>query len=277
MNRALLKSDAKAAMSMTSPHPVLVTIVYLVIVYIIEAIVSSVSGIGTLIGSIASDPEAAEAVAALMMVPTFFLSILASLLTSVLMAGYYGYSLRVINHHPANISDLFGYLRFFLKIWGLSIVINLFTSLWTLLFIIPGIVASYRYSMAFYILAENPEKGIMECIEESKAMMNGYKIEKFVLDLSFIPWWLLTAVTCGIATIYVTPYTSITAAAFYNTLKYGQSSCQPFGYQQGFDQGGFQQEYDYNTYQQNGYQQNFDQQGYSQNGYQQDNNPDHTQ
>ena len=137
MNRALLKSDAKAAMSMTSPHPVLVTIVYLVIVYIIEAIVSSVSGIGTLIGSIASDPEAAEAVAALMMVPTFFLSILASLLTSVLMAGYYGYSLRVINHHPANISDLFGYLRFFLKIWGLSIVINLFTSLWTLLFIIP--------------------------------------------------------------------------------------------------------------------------------------------
>lgn len=265
MNRAQLKADAKAAMSMASPHPVLVTIVYLVIVCIIQAVVSSISGVSSLFGANISDPEAAEAFAMVMMLPTLLLSIVASLLTSVLQVGYIGYSLRVINRHPASIGDLFGYLRYFLKIWGLSIVVNLFTSLWSMLFIIPGIVASYRYSQAFYILAENPDKGIMECISESKAMMNGHKMDKFILDLSFILWNLLAVVTCGIATIYVTPYMQVTGAAFYNTLKYGCSSFQQYSQQQNRN-GGYQQEYDPNGYQQN-YNQNGYQQNYNQNGY----------
>lgn len=277
MNRALLKSDAKAAMSMTSPHPVLVTIVYLVVVYIIQFVVSSVSGVSSLLGTAFSDPEAAEAIAMIMMIPTMILSIIASLLTAVLQVGYIGYSLRVINRHPAGIGDLFGYLRFFLKIWGLSIVVNFFTFLWSLLFVIPGIIAAYRYSQAFYILAENPDKGIMECIDESKAMMNGHKMDKFILDLSFFPWYLLIAVTCGIATIYVTPYMQVTSAAFYNTLKYGCSSFQQYSYQNAYQQNG----YDQNAYGSNGYnpdgsyQQNYGPNGYDGSAYgsQQNDNP----
>lgn len=243
MNRAQLKSDAKAAMSATSPHPVLVTIVYLVIVYIIQAVVTSVSGISSLIGSGISDPEAAEALAFIMLVPTLILSLAASLITSVLQIGYIGYSLRVINRHPAAIGDLFGYIRFFLKIIGLGFIMNLFISLWSLLFLIPGIIAAYRYSQAFYIFAENPDKGIMECIQESKYLMRGHKMDKFILDLSFILWELLTVVTCGIATIYVTPYMQVTNAAFYNTLKYGYTSYQQYSYQQGYSSADYQQDY----------------------------------
>ena len=189
--------------------------------------------------------------------------------------GYTAYTLRVVNRQPAGINDLFAYARYCLKIWGLTIVMGIFVMLWSLLFWFPGIIAYYRYSQAFYILAENPEKGIMDCINESKAMMYGHKMDKFVLDLSFILWYLLAGVTCGIAGIYVTPYVGITNAGFYNSLKYG-GSYQQNGYGPNYgayQQGGFQQ----NGYQQGqgGYQQGFGnpyQQGYDPN-YQQNANP----
>ena len=124
----------------------------------------------------------------------------------------------------------------------------------------------------------------MDCIRESKSMMIGHKMDKFILDLSFIPWYLLTIVTCGIASIYVTPYTSVTNAAFYNMLRYGRSSQangQNQGYGQNWQQGGYQQGYDpnwqQNGYNQNGWQQGYDpnaqQGGYNQNGWQQGYDP----
>ncbi len=250
MNRAILKSDAKAAMSQASPHPVLVTIVYLVIVYIVQLVVSSVTGIFTLLGTMTEEEALFEVIAA---GPTAILSLAALLLNLILQIGYFGYCLRVINRHPTSIGNLFGYFRFFLKAWGLNLVIGLFTFLWTMLFIIPGIIASYRYSLAYYIFAENPEKGIMQCIHESCDLMRGHKMEKFVLDLSFIPWYLLMIPTCGILTIYVTPYVTVTTAGFYNTLKYGHSNFQQSQYR-GFRQDGFQQG-DYQQYRQDGFQQ----------------------
>ena len=164
MNRSQLKADAKAAMSMTSPHPVLVTIVYLIMISIVQAVLSSVSGVVTLIENQLSDPEIAGIFALITLLPMFLISLAVSLIISILQIGYIGYSLRVINRHPAAIGNLFGYFRFFLKIWGLHLVMNLFIFLWSMLFIIPGIIASYRYSQAFYVLAENPDKGILECL-----------------------------------------------------------------------------------------------------------------
>lgn len=210
-----------------------------------------------------------------MLVPSLLLSLAATLVIGFIQMGYTAYTLRVVNRQPAGINDLFAYARYCLKIWGLTIVMGIFVMLWSLLFWFPGIIAYYRYSQAFYILAENPEKGIMDCINESKAMMYGHKMDKFVLDLSFILWYLLAGVTCGIAGIYVTPYVGITNAGFYNSLKYG-GSYQQNGYGPNYgayQQGGFQQ----NGYQQGqgGYQQGFGnpyQQGYDPN-YQQNANP----
>lgn len=96
---------------------------------------------------------------------------------------------------------------------------GLFTFLWSLLLIVPGIVKKYAYSMAFYILAENKEMPALEAINRSKVMMDGHKWELFVLNLSFIPWYLLCVVTFGIATIWVEPYICATIANFYNMIK----------------------------------------------------------
>ena len=96
---------------------------------------------------------------------------------------------------------------------------SVFTALWSLLFVIPGIVKSISYSMAPYILVENPDMQPMDAINASKAMMNGHKTDYFVLMLSFIPWLLLSAITFGIAGIYVFPYMETTFFNFYYSIK----------------------------------------------------------
>ena len=94
----------------------------------------------------------------------------------------------------------------------------LYTFLWSLLFIIPGIVKSYSYAMTPYILLDRPELSATDAIKESEKMMNGHKMELFILDLSFIGWILLSMLTCGILVLYVEPYMMATKSAFYLEL-----------------------------------------------------------
>lgn len=86
---------------------------------------------------------------------------------------------------------------------------------WSLLFIVPGIVAAYRYALAPYLLAENPELTAEEAIEQSKALMLGHKGRLFCLQLSFIGWYLLSALTGGIGWFFLAPYTKAADTAFY--------------------------------------------------------------
>lgn len=97
---------------------------------------------------------------------------------------------------------------------------GLYTFLWSLLLVIPGIVKSYEYLMMPYLLADFPELNTDEVFQISKEMMDGNKLDAFVLDLSFILWELLSAVTLGIAGIFwVCPYEYATRAELYLTLK----------------------------------------------------------
>ena len=99
---------------------------------------------------------------------------------------------------------------------------DLYTFLWSLLFIIPGVVKAYEYRMIPYLLAENPEMSKEEAFAISKQMMSGQKWRTFVLDLSFFGWILLSGFTCGILSIfYVNPYVFSTEAALYERLRYG--------------------------------------------------------
>lgn len=96
---------------------------------------------------------------------------------------------------------------------------TLYTMLWSLLFVIPGIIKGYEYRMIPYLLAENPNLTKEQAFALSKQMMNGQKWEAFVLDLSFIGWDLLSALTLGILSIfYVEPYRNLTFAALYEEL-----------------------------------------------------------
>jgi uncharacterized membrane protein len=99
------------------------------------------------------------------------------------------------------------------------LLVQIYTLLWTLLFYIPGIVKSYSYAMTPYLLLDRPELSATEAITESRKMMNGHKMELFVLNLSFIGWILLGMLTLGILYIWLIPYMDATTTNFYNSIK----------------------------------------------------------
>lgn len=97
---------------------------------------------------------------------------------------------------------------------------DLFTALWSLLLVVPGIVKHYEYLMVPYIIAENPAMDYKEAFHISKQMMDGEKMEAFIMDLSFLGWYLLSAVTCGLLAIfYVNPYVQASFAEMYTFNK----------------------------------------------------------
>jgi uncharacterized membrane protein len=101
----------------------------------------------------------------------------------------------------------------------LHLLIIIFTLLWALLLIIPGIIAGIKYSMAYYIVNDNPEIGGLEAIRRSKEMMEGHKMRFFEMWLSFLGWFILGVVTFGLGMIYAIPYYRAAKANFYLDLK----------------------------------------------------------
>ncbi len=126
-------------------------------------------------------------------------------------------------HSKANIAEVaYGYDHGYKNVVKTLFFRDLYLVLWSLLFLIPGIIKSYEYRMIPYILAEHPELSKQEVFARSKAMMRGQKWRTFVLDLSFILWDLLSGLTMGILSIfYVEPYKNMTFAALYEALEYG--------------------------------------------------------
>ena len=104
------------------------------------------------------------------------------------------------------------------KVWG-YLLMYIFIILWSLLFIIPGIVKAFSYAMTPYILEENPELSANDAIDRSRAMMKGHKFDLFYLYLSFIGWAILCVLTLGIGFLWLTPYMSTATAAFYEDVK----------------------------------------------------------
>ncbi len=100
--------------------------------------------------------------------------------------------------------------------------------LWSLLFVIPGIIKGYEYRMVRYIVAENPTISWADAKELSKSMMDGNKMEAFILDLSFVGWYMLSILTCGLLSIFwVNPYKCLTDAELYLTLRANTFVQQP--------------------------------------------------
>lgn len=163
---------------------------------------------------------------------------------------------------------------------------SLFIGLWSLLFVIPGVIKAYEYRMVPYLLAEHPEMSSGEIFARSKEMMQGNKWDTFVLDISFVGWVLLSGITLGILYIFwVGPYIAATDAALYHRISgkdtYGNGG---YGNYAGYDQNGYtqngqaqngygqngqaQNDYNRNSYGQNGQAQNdYNENGYDQNSY----------
>ena len=121
------------------------------------------------------------------------------------------------NELPGNMYKL-ATSNYWHKVWGMFLVM-LFTFLWSLLFIIPGIVKCFSYSMTPFILEEHPELGANEAIDHSRAMMKGHKFDLFWLILSFIGWGFLCLFTFGIGYLWLVPYMDTSISAFYEDVK----------------------------------------------------------
>lgn len=123
--------------------------------------------------------------------------------------------------------------RYLWKILLLYLVRYALVFLWTLLLIIPGIIKSYSYSQCYFIMYDElngevyRDVGIMECITKSRQMMKGHKMELFLLQLSFIGWYLLSIITFGLALLWVIPYQTMAEAAFYENLRMKQVGFDP--------------------------------------------------
>lgn len=135
----------------------------------------------------------------------------------VSLAGYYLNHIRGFNPEWKSIYKE-GFDRFG-KYLSTMLVTNIIIGLWSLLFIVPGVIKGYSYSQVKYIIHDNPNLNSRDARKMSEIMTKGYKSDLFVLDLSFIAWYLLVACTAGIAIIYVTPYVETTKAMYYENLK----------------------------------------------------------
>lgn len=140
------------------------------------------------------------------------------ILGSVISVGYARFNLDLTDGKDARLESLFGYFPQFLTAVCTRLLVSLFTFLWSLLLFIPGIVASYSYSMTSFLLSEHPELTAREAISQSKQLMRGNRWRLFCLDLSFLGWNLLVLFTFGIGMLFLTPYYQAARAAFYRSL-----------------------------------------------------------
>lgn len=110
------------------------------------------------------------------------------------------------------------------RVWSTKILVLIYTCLWTLLLIIPGIIKSYSYALTDFIMKDNPEMKNNEAIEKSMELMQGNKFDLFVLDLTFLGWYLLACIfTLGIGVLWVAPYNYAARAAFYEDIVAGEN------------------------------------------------------
>ena len=117
------------------------------------------------------------------------------------------------------IEKLFEGYKDFIRIFGTILLETAYVILWTLLLIVPGIIKAISYSQTYFVMKDNPELSFNAAIERSMAMMEGRKMQYFLLQLSFIGWIILAMLTFGLLTLWVNPYISATNAHFYEYVK----------------------------------------------------------
>lgn len=233
ISRDAIKRDAKNVMDQTSPSPILVALVFMIVMWVLQLLNYTITGYSQYISQITaqlmqiSDAPipSLDILSDLPIVPftpTFdpaaaVLCLAIVLMSFMLNTGFMIFCLNAANRKKAGFSNLLDGFSVFFKIIWLFIVMFVFIFLWSLLLIVPGIIASYRYRQAVYIFLEDPTLGALECINRSKAMMENRKGELFVLDLSFIGWQLLTLVP--FVSVFVSPYRYITYSNYYRALR----------------------------------------------------------
>ncbi len=141
------------------------------------------------------------------------------ILGGTLQLGYADFLLKQHDRKETNFQDLFSKFDFFGTGFAQRFLRSLYVLLWSLLFIIPGVIKEYSYAMTPFILADHPELTATRAIELSEQLMDGHKTDLFILDLSFIGWNILAMFTLNLGNLAVNPYKNAARAAFYRQLQ----------------------------------------------------------
>lgn len=143
----------------------------------------------------------------------------AFLIGGVLELGHAEFLLKQHDGRETNVRDLFSKFDYFGTGFAQQLLRSLYVTLWSLLFVIPGIIQHYAYAMTPFLLAENPNLTASQAIRLSKDLMDGHKSDLFVLELSFIGWDMLAALTWNLGNIVLNPYKNAAYAAFYRQIQ----------------------------------------------------------
>ena len=238
-----IKAEARSLLRTGEVGPFRMTLFYLLITLVLDTINSGVSYM-------------VDSAGGFTVLSFSFVSILVGLVALVLNAGYYCYCFGILRREEMPYESLFDAFPFAGKVILLSIIEGIFIFLWSMLFIIPGIIAAYRYSFAIFNLCENPELGVMEALNLSKQQTNGYKMQLFLLQLSFIGYQIIAVliallyefviigylpdslpgavlgaliygVLAAVVDVYLTPYQNLSTCRFYQLAAAPQASEPP--------------------------------------------------
>lgn len=158
------------------------------------------------------------AIVGVILIITIAVALAFSVLSSVVSVGYSRFNLELIDGNENRVDQIFSYFGSWKTIFVANLLRSIYITLWSLLFIIPGVIATYSYIMVPYVLAENPSLTAREALAKSVEIMRGNRWRLFCLLISFIGWDLLCILSLGIGFLWITPYKNAAVADFYREV-----------------------------------------------------------
>ena len=228
LNRARIKEQAKGLITTARPSVISAAAIYVLLGAVVSFLSSRLVGVSyetmermmRFVQQGNSDYAMNVLLSSRPTPPAWLINLALELVMMIVGVGFTLFVLSTVRGSGAALGNLLDGFGFFWRIILLNLVTGIFVALWSLLLVVPGIIAIYRYSMVNYILLDHPEYGVMDCIRESKRITQGRKGELFELDLSFLLWWLLSSVPYvgTLLSLWVTPYYALTHAMYYERL-----------------------------------------------------------
>ncbi len=228
LDRPYLKQQAKGLLQVSKPSALLAGGIYTALSAVMSFLSLRLIGMSGEVAErvylyyTAGQYETALAVlaAAQPSAASWLIDLALELVMLIVGVGFTIFILNTVRGTAPAIGNLLDGFGFPLRILCLHLVMGLLVALWSLLLVIPGLIAAYRYSMAVYVMLDHPDYGVIDCIRESKRITDGHKGELFMLDLSFFGWIFLSmAPYIGyLVSVWVTPYMALTHALYYERL-----------------------------------------------------------
>ena len=229
IDRSAVKQHAKEIIHTSKPSLITAGLIFTLLAVLINFLSLRLTGVAydDMVGIMEASSEGRADAAMQLMTRALpgpgesLIDVLLHLALSIVSVGFSIFTLNTIRQNAPDFGNLLDGFGMMPRLLWLLILEALFIMLWSCLFVIPGIVAAYRYSLAVYIMIDNPELGAMDCIRESKRMTQGYKAQLFKLDLSFILWLLLSSLpVVGYAVqVILTPYMETSRVLYYEQIR----------------------------------------------------------